>query len=70
MPQGQCPANKIVRNTFKDYSNLINPRNKNSNAGITSVGRTLVETEENTKPEKSDEILDTILKTDVFGRAR
>ena len=70
VPQGQCPANKIVSTTFKDYSNLINPRNKNSNAGITSLGRTLVGSEENTKEEISEKIMETILKSDVFGTAR
>ena len=44
VPQGQCPANKIVSNTFKDYSNLINPRNKNSNPGISSFLFSLLST--------------------------
>ena len=67
VPQDQCPSHKTVSNPGKDYSSLINPRNKNSNAGIISVGRTL---EENVENENSGEILESILKTDVFGKAR
>merc|ERR1711913_71196 len=47
VPVAQCPANKILGNSFKDYSNLINPRVKNSNIGITApVARTLIDTED------------------------
>ena len=67
VPQDQCPSHEIVSNPGKDYSSLINPRNKNSNTGIISVGRTL---EENVENENSGEILESILKTDVFGKAR
>ena len=67
VPQDQCPSDKTVSNPGKEYSSLINPRNKNSNAGIISVGRTL---EDNVENEKSGEILESLLKTDFFGRAR
>jgi len=47
VPVGQCPANKILGNSFKDYSNLINPRVKNPNIAITAPdGRTLLEAED------------------------
>merc|ERR1711913_60423 len=50
VPVAQCPANKILGNSFKDYSNLINPRVKNSNIGITApVARTLIDTEDKDK---------------------
>ena len=52
----------------KDYSSLINPRNKDLNTGITSASRN-VETKDKEEVE-SEDILDSILKTDVFGRAR
>merc|ERR1712168_595119 len=46
VPVAQCPANKILGSSFKDYSNLINPRVKNSDIGITApVARTLIDTE-------------------------
>ena len=70
VPKDQCPSHKIVSNPGKDYSSLINPRNKNSNAEIISVGRTLQGEEENVENEKSGEILESLLKTDVFGKAR
>jgi len=70
VPLSQCPANKIVGGTVKDYSSLINPRNTNLNADFTSAARTLLGSEENTSEEHSEEILDSILKTEVFGRAR
>merc|ERR1711970_624246 len=63
VPVAQCPANKILGNSFKDYSNLINPRVKNSNIGITApVARTLIDTEdieeatEEDKTEDNDKI--------------
>jgi len=59
VPVAQCPANKILGSSFKDYSNLINPRVKNSDIGITApVARTLIDTDdlEDTKeaPESSE----------------
>ena len=56
--------------TEKDYSSLINPRNKDLNAGITSAGRNIESATEDKEDVESEEILDSILKTDVFGRAR
>ena len=70
VPVSQCPTKKIVGGTVKDYSSLINPRNKNLNDNVISARRTLLESEENTNEEHSEEILDSILKTKVFGRAR
>ena len=68
--QGQCPSHRIVGHTEKDYSSLINPRNKDLNAGITSAGRNIESATEDKEDVESEEILDSILKTDVFGRAR
>merc|ERR1712038_1895031 len=59
VPVAQCPANKILGSSFKDYSNLINPRVKNSDIGITApVARTLIDTdklEDTEEANKKDE---------------
>jgi len=47
VPVAQCPTDKILGNSYKDYSNLINPRVKSSDIGITApVARTLIDTED------------------------
>ena len=59
VPVAQCPAHKILGNSFKDYSNLINPRVKNSNIGITApVARTLIDTEDIEEATEEDETED------------
>jgi len=59
VPVSQCPASKVLGNSFKDYSNLINPRVKNSDIGITAPGgRTLIE--EIIDDEEDDEDLSEI----------
>merc|ERR1712072_750218 len=75
VPVAQCPANKILGSSFKDYSNLINPRVKNSDIGITApVARTLLDTdkledtEEANKKDEPENIEDSS-KTDV-GKER
>jgi len=60
--QSQCPPGRVVGYTTKDYSALINPRNKGIHQGIAAA--------ETDKQENSEDILDSLLKTDVFGRAR
>ena len=74
VPVAQCPANKILGSSFKDYSNLINPRVKNSDIGITApVARTLIDvdgldgTEEEIKKDETENIEDSS-QTDLKER--
>merc|ERR1711892_1111017 len=76
VPVGQCPADKILGNSYldyskpkteiKDYSNLINPRVKNSDIGITApAGRTLIETTNTEETDEKEEAAEDSLEKDV-----
>ena len=76
VPVGQCPADKILGNSYldyskpkteiKDYSTLINPRVKNSDIGITApAGRTLIETANTEETNEKEESADDSLEKDV-----
>ena len=59
VPRDQCHTENVLPAKNQDYSSLINPRNKDWN-----------QKQEKNRTEESQAVLDNLLKTEVFGRAR